>query len=236
MTALLTTHQLEIGYTFARRRALILGDINVTLHGGELTCLIGPNGAGKSTLMRTLAGMQTPLAGQVHLGTETIHQIPASRLAKQLAIVLTERVDVGNLSSYALAALGRHPFVVVDVAGLGHAGHGVTAKGARVAVSAAIDMGCPHAKAYCEQKLLGQVNTRRNDDLFRKWACVQVMFLVNGRGVDSSVKKWAMQLLDNVQTQFEDAYMQAEDAYKAITESLPVERVGRKQTRVGGLR
>jgi iron complex transport system ATP-binding protein len=110
MTALLTTHQLNIGYSQSRRATTVLADINLTLHPGELTCLIGPNGAGKSTLMRTLAAMQPPLAGHVRLGDEEMQQIPAQRLAKQLAVVLTERVEVGNLSSYALAALGRHPY------------------------------------------------------------------------------------------------------------------------------
>jgi len=110
MTTLLKTHQLDIGYSHGRRAKAVLRDINVTLHPGELTCLIGPNGAGKSTLMRTLAGMQRALSGQVHLAEEEMQQIPAQRLAKQLAVVLTERVDVGNLSSYALVALGRHPY------------------------------------------------------------------------------------------------------------------------------
>ncbi len=110
MTALLTTDQLTIGYTHGRHPTAVLRDVNVTLRPGELTCLIGPNGAGKSTLMRTLAGMQRALAGQVQLGNEEIQGIPAQRLAKQLAVVLTERVDVGNLSSYALVALGRHPY------------------------------------------------------------------------------------------------------------------------------
>ncbi len=106
----LTTNHLTIGYSHGRRTTQVLEDINITLHPGELTCLIGPNGAGKSTLMRTLAGMQTPLAGHVLLGDDDLHQVSAQRLAKQLAVVLTERIDVGNLSSYALAALGRHPY------------------------------------------------------------------------------------------------------------------------------
>ena len=110
MTGRLTTHQLTIGYTHGRSAAAVLDHINVKLRPGELTCLIGPNGAGKSTLMRTLAGMQMPLAGQVYLGDQDLHTIPAQQLAKQLAVVLTERVEVGNLSSYALAALGRHPY------------------------------------------------------------------------------------------------------------------------------
>jgi iron complex transport system ATP-binding protein len=109
MTTLSTT-QLAIGYSHARQAKAVLQEINVTLRPGELTCLIGPNGAGKSTLMRTLAGMQPPLAGHVYLGEADLHRIPASRLARQLAVVLTERVEVGNLSSYALAALGRHPY------------------------------------------------------------------------------------------------------------------------------
>lgn len=106
----LSTHQLAVGYTQARRTMAVLREINVTLQPGELTCLIGPNGAGKSTLMRTLAGMQPPLAGQVYLGGDDLHRLPAQRLARQLAVVLTERVEVGNLSSYALTALGRHPY------------------------------------------------------------------------------------------------------------------------------
>ena len=106
----LTTNHLTIGYSHGRRTTQVFEGINVTLYPGELTCLIGPNGAGKSTLMRTLAGMQAPLNGRVMLGESNLHQVPAQRLAKQLAVVLTERIDVGNLSSYALAALGRHPY------------------------------------------------------------------------------------------------------------------------------
>jgi iron complex transport system ATP-binding protein len=54
--------------------------------------------------------MQTPLAGQVRIGGDDVHRLPAVELAKRLAIVLTERIEVGNLSAYALAALGRHPY------------------------------------------------------------------------------------------------------------------------------
>lgn len=111
MTGKLSTHQLEIGYKSGRQTTSIpTGEINVTLRPGELTCLIGPNGAGKSTLMRTLAGMQAPLAGHVQLDDAIIAQIPPNQLARRLAVVLTQRVDVGNLSSYALTALGRHPY------------------------------------------------------------------------------------------------------------------------------
>ena len=104
----LTTHDLTIGYT---RPALTVAEgITVELRAGELACLIGPNGAGKTTLMRTLAGMLPALAGHVELGGENVSTLKARELARRLSVVLTERVNVGNLSAYGLVALGRHPY------------------------------------------------------------------------------------------------------------------------------
>lgn len=107
----LTTHDLDIGYRAARRPpAVVARGISAALRAGELVCLIGPNGTGKSTLMRTLAGMQPALGGQVRLGEDDVFTLKARELARRMSIVLTERVDVGNLSAYALVALGRHPY------------------------------------------------------------------------------------------------------------------------------
>jgi len=103
---MLTTSSLTIGY----RRRPIASDLDLELRPAEMVCLIGPNGAGKSTLLRTLAGMQEPLSGKVRLGGADLFSIPALELAKQLAVVLTGRVEAGNLSAYALVALGRHPY------------------------------------------------------------------------------------------------------------------------------
>lgn len=107
---LLKLQNLSIGYLQGRRsRAVVAEGLSVSLHTAELVCLLGPNGAGKSTLMRTIAGMQPPLAGQALLLGEDIHRLKARELARRLSIVLTERVTVGILSAYALVALGRHP-------------------------------------------------------------------------------------------------------------------------------
>lgn len=103
---MLTASSLSIGY----HRTPLASDLDLNLHPAEMVCLIGPNGAGKSTLLRTLAGMQEPLSGAVKLGDADLFSIPALELAKQLAVVLTGRVDAGNLSAYALVSLGRHPY------------------------------------------------------------------------------------------------------------------------------
>ncbi len=103
--ALLTLRHLSAGY----KDRPVLRDIDTVLHAGELVCLLGPNGAGKSTLLRTIAGLQKPLHGTVHLGDADLHQLAPSTLAQRLAIVLTERIEADHLRVYDLVALGRQP-------------------------------------------------------------------------------------------------------------------------------
>jgi iron complex transport system ATP-binding protein len=106
----LTAQQLSVGYRAGRGApAVVLRDLNLTLHSGALVCLIGQNGAGKSTLMRTLAAVQRPLAGAVFIGSEDVHQLPIKRLARLISVVLTERAQTSLLSAYEVTALGRLP-------------------------------------------------------------------------------------------------------------------------------
>ncbi len=108
---LLATHDLSIGYRRPRRAPFVVAQgLSLSLRAGELVCLIGPNGAGKSTLLRTLGGMQPALSGDVMLGGDDVFTLDAREMARRLSVVLTERIDVGNLSTYGLVALGRHPY------------------------------------------------------------------------------------------------------------------------------
>ncbi|MEL6407013.1 MAG: ABC transporter ATP-binding protein [Chloroflexota bacterium] len=110
MHVLQTTH-LAVGYHAPRKPRVTVADkLNLTLQTGELVCLLGPNGAGKSTLMRTIAGMQKALAGDVVLAGQSLANIQPRQLAQLLSVVLTERPNVGLLNGYALVALGRHPY------------------------------------------------------------------------------------------------------------------------------
>jgi iron complex transport system ATP-binding protein len=110
-TVLLETQSLDIGYAISRQMwRVVVRDINLQLQRGELVCLVGPNGAGKSTLLRTLAGLQPSRHGKVILNGQDIHRLDPRELATQLSIVLTERVDIDNLTVQTLVSLGRHPY------------------------------------------------------------------------------------------------------------------------------
>jgi iron complex transport system ATP-binding protein len=107
----LKTHQLTIGYIPTRKSPhVVASGLDLSLASGELVCLLGPNGIGKSTLMRTISGTQGGLGGQVSLSGIPIDDLPAKERARKIGIVLTERIDVGHLSSYALVSLGRFPY------------------------------------------------------------------------------------------------------------------------------
>lgn len=107
----LRAENLAIGYRLSRRgERVVASGLDVEIQAGEMVCLLGPNGAGKSTLMRTLAGLQPALAGRVWLDGKPQDALSAAERARLLSIVLTDRVDVGNLSAFGLVSLGRHPY------------------------------------------------------------------------------------------------------------------------------
>lgn len=106
----LTAGALTIGYEHGAAARCIARDLNLTIQAGELVCLLGPNGVGKSTLIRTLAGMQTPIAGEVQISGKDFTDIPPRERARLVSVVLTESAPAGMMDAYAMVSLGRHPY------------------------------------------------------------------------------------------------------------------------------
>ena len=110
MTQILETRDLAIGYRRRRKSDVTLArGLKLALGRGELVGLLGPNGIGKSTLLRTLAGMQAPLAGQVLLCGRNVAGMSPAEMARRLSLVLTRTPPANLMNGYALVALGRHP-------------------------------------------------------------------------------------------------------------------------------
>lgn len=107
---LLHATNLAIGHRHGRRPPFVVRDgIDLSLFSGQLVCLLGPNGIGKSTLLRTLAGLQPPLAGAIEIEGLPLAELEPRELAHRLAIVLTERLTLSNMTVLELVRLGRHP-------------------------------------------------------------------------------------------------------------------------------
>lgn len=91
----ISTNKLTIGYG----EAVVQADLDFALKQGEMVCILGPNGCGKSTLLRTLAGLQPALGGDfTHCD------------AKNIALVLTERLSMDNTTVHDVVAMGRYPY------------------------------------------------------------------------------------------------------------------------------
>ncbi|MEO7990620.1 MAG: ABC transporter ATP-binding protein [Chryseolinea sp.] len=105
----IATNQLSTGYKTNRVENILFRNLNLSLQKGKLTCFMGPNGIGKSTLIRTLAGLQKPLAGEIqYFPNEEKKEAP---LSQQIALVLTDRISMPNMTVYELISFGRYPYV-----------------------------------------------------------------------------------------------------------------------------
>ena len=108
-TPLLVTRGLQTGYRSGGKKIPVSGQLpELTIRAGRLICLLGPNGSGKSTLLRTLAGLQPALGGEVAIAGKT--GLSSAELARQISLVLTDRVGGSNLNVSSLVALGRYPW------------------------------------------------------------------------------------------------------------------------------
>lgn len=110
MKELIVTSDLAVGYQQGKKENALHSNINVKLIQGEFVCLLGPNGAGKSTLLKTMAGFISALGGDVFIGGKKLADYSNKEKASQIAVVLTERPMVPNMTVYDLVALGRSPF------------------------------------------------------------------------------------------------------------------------------
>lgn len=123
MGATITLKNLSIGYRSKHQLRTVASAIDAQLQSGKLTCLIGANGIGKSTLLRTLAGFQPAISGEIRINHQEkesdsptkestgkpISDLSPKDLAKEIGVVLTSKPDAAQLSVEEIVGIGRSP-------------------------------------------------------------------------------------------------------------------------------
>lgn len=87
----------------------VIESLGVSLPSGQVTAIVGPNGCGKSTLLSGLARLHKPESGAVLLNGADIQNLPARKLATQLALLPQEAVAPEGLTVCELIRFGRQP-------------------------------------------------------------------------------------------------------------------------------
>ena len=105
-TYFLSSERMTVGYDGKP----LIENISIGVRRGEILTLIGPNGSGKSTILKSMIKQLRLIAGTVVLDGRDMAGLRERDVAKQLAIVMTERIRGELMTCWDVAATGRYPY------------------------------------------------------------------------------------------------------------------------------
>jgi iron complex transport system ATP-binding protein len=103
---IVAAQSLVFGYSKTR----VVDDVSLQLQHGTVGALIGANGSGKSTLIKLLAGLLTPLQGQVLLDANPLSSISPRERAKRIAYVPQSTPTIFPFTALEVVLTGRSPY------------------------------------------------------------------------------------------------------------------------------
>ncbi len=110
MVASITLKNLIIGYRSKHQLRAIASPVHASLQEDKLTCLIGANGVGKSTLLRTLAGFQPPLDGEILIQDKPLSDYSARNSPGNSSSSHIRRQTMPSSLSEEIVGIGRSPY------------------------------------------------------------------------------------------------------------------------------
>jgi iron complex transport system ATP-binding protein len=115
MSAIIEVDNLSFGYT---PQSMILKDISFNVKSGTFLAIAGPNGAGKSTLLNLMCGILKPSSGlprarsrgTIRIDSKSIESYKTETLAKKVAVVRQDNIDVFGFSVIETVLMARTPY------------------------------------------------------------------------------------------------------------------------------
>lgn len=89
---------------------VVLDGLRFDVPRGGILVLIGPNGAGKSTVLKTLSRALQPMQGTVTLDGRDLQRFSGEALAREVAVMLTDRAKPELMTVRDVVSLGRYPY------------------------------------------------------------------------------------------------------------------------------
>ncbi|MCF0141828.1 MAG: ABC transporter ATP-binding protein [Parasporobacterium sp.] len=97
---------LAVGYN----GKVLIHDIGIEIQKGKVLTLIGPNGAGKSTILKSITRHLAPIDGSAYIDGKNIKDFHMKDFAKNVAVVLTQRIKPELMTCAEVVATGRYPY------------------------------------------------------------------------------------------------------------------------------
>jgi ATP-binding cassette, subfamily B, bacterial MsbA len=114
----------EVSFSYGREDAVIVQDISLRAHCGEVIALVGSSGAGKTTLLNLLPRFYEPTSGSIRIDGVDIRGITIKSLREQIAMVTQENIlfhdTVWNNISYGLKDISEQRVIDAAKAALAH--------------------------------------------------------------------------------------------------------------------
>jgi iron complex transport system ATP-binding protein len=106
----ITISGVDLGYHKSGQEIRILKNVQLDFSPGDFIGIVGLNGVGKSTLLKGICGLLPTLKGQILLNGKDLSRLSLEEVSKQVSVVLTEKVNGFNLTTYDLVAAGQMPY------------------------------------------------------------------------------------------------------------------------------
>jgi iron complex transport system ATP-binding protein len=87
----------------------LVADLDLDVHAGECWAIVGPNGAGKTTLVAALAGLASPMRGEIAYDGIPLARLDPRERAVKRGFLPQDTIDYFPATVLETALVGRHP-------------------------------------------------------------------------------------------------------------------------------